>query len=528
MIYLHRRETSMKEVINKIINEKNTAILLFIFFAIQPLLDIYILFSEDVVNIFKFSPSTIIRIVFVIFFIIATLFQHKFSIKKEKYILIYLISVLIYFLFHHYNCLQLKTDLPGNFKYSTIAEIFYFIRMLIPFVLIYVLYKQKFKKEHFYKIINIVVLVFSITIIVTNIFQTSLTSYGGDRVIKGNIFGWFTEAGRNLGHELLASRGVFTSANQISALLLMLLAITFYRMLKEPTKLNVVTVSLQILTMIMLGTRVSSYGWIAVIASVFIFHLFFCFIKKEIKFNKNILIIIVVLSIPFTIIQLYSPILIRIYYPYVEPELDINELREELNYYLENMDEEKFVLTEDIEEFFKKSYAYFGVNPGYIMKDLYSYEADPVFWLQAMALDYNTISGNRNHELLITRRIFWLNNNEQDKLLGIGASTLKDSGIYIEQDFRVHRYSIGSIGTILLFAPYFFILFKSLFIILTNYKKKFNMETIIFMFAISIAIISSWLSGHVMDELIVTIFIALITARLLLNINEKDDEDAKS
>jgi len=541
--------------VNKIRNEKKALILLFVFFIIQPLLDIYILFSEKVVNILSFSPSTIIRIIFVVFFVIITLIQYKFNFRKEKYILIYLVAVGAYFIFHHYNCLQLRTDLPGTFRYSAITEIFYFIRMLIPFTLIYVLYKQKFKKEYFYKIINIVVLAFSLIIIVTNIFKISLASYGGDRIIADSIFGWFTEDGRSNGHELLASRGFFTSANQISALLLMLLTITFYKMIKEPSKLNISVVVLQILAMIMIGTRVASYGWIAVIALVFICYLFFCCIKKGIKFNKMVLMIMAILAIPITTIQIYSPILVRVYDSYVEPSvgeetgleeglgeetkegqgeetkpkppIDMNSAKEKLNSYLEDLDEETFVLTEEIEEFFEESYMYFGINPGYIMRDLYSYKTDPVFWLQTMALDYSQVAGNRNHDLLITRRIFGLNNNENDKLLGIGFSTLRNGKIYIEQDFRVHRYSIGTAGIILLLGPYFIILFKSLFAILTNYRKKFNMETIIFMLAISLAIIVSLLSGHVMDELIVTTFIALISAMLLLNINEKEDENAE-
>jgi len=512
----------------KLISEKNTLILLFIFFAIQPLLDIYILFSDEVLSIFRFAPPTIIRMLFVAVFVIMLFTQRKFNFKKEKYILIYLALVVVYFVFHHFNALNFKADLPGNFIYSPTLEVFYFIRMLIPLTLIYIVYKQNFKKEYFYKIINIVSLAFSGTIVITNLFKLSLTAYGGNRLIADNIFGWFTETGRSYGHYLLSSKGLFTSANQISTLLLILLIITFYRMLKAPTKFNIFVVATQILSMIMLGTRAASYGWIAATVTVFIFYLFFTLIKKEFEFNKKIIFVVALLAISFSAIQIASPIMIREYHPEIDVPsvgevVDINELREELNYHLENLDEENFVLTEEIVDFFERSYMHFGVNPVYMFTDLYSYKEDPVFWLNAMALPFETIAGNRNHDLLITNRIFELNDNRFDRIVGVGFSTLR-SGVYLEQDFRVHGYSLGIVGTVLLLGPYLCLLLKAGFVVLINFKKKFNMENIVLMASIAVAIVSSWMSGHVMDELVVNIFIALISGMLLLNL--KGDKDA--
>ena len=194
---------------------------------------------------------------------------------------------------------------------------------------------------------------------------------------------------------------------------------------------------------------------------------------------------------------------------------------EQLQYYLEHIENGTIELTEELSLFFQENYIYFGVNPGYIFR-LYTYRQDYVFWLQTMALGYNEVAGNRNHQLLITRRILELNDNPNDRWIGIGFSTLRNGYSYLEQDFRVHTYSIGIIGAVLLLGPYIAILLKASFVVLVNYKKKFNIENIIFMISIAIAIATSWMSGNVMDELVVTIFIGLIAAMLLLNLKEKE------
>ena len=38
--------------------------ILIIFMIIEPLLDLYFLYSDNIINIFKFSPATIIRLLF--------------------------------------------------------------------------------------------------------------------------------------------------------------------------------------------------------------------------------------------------------------------------------------------------------------------------------------------------------------------------------------------------------------------------------------------------------------------------------
>ena len=116
--------------------------LLLVFIIIQPFLDFYMLYSEQVVSVFKFSPSTIIRIIFVFLFTVYVIFKTKYN-KKYFWILGYLGLLLLYLIFHVLNTLQFNISIGNHFSFSYITELFYFIRMFIPLIIIYVVYHAK-------------------------------------------------------------------------------------------------------------------------------------------------------------------------------------------------------------------------------------------------------------------------------------------------------------------------------------------------------------------------------------------------
>ena len=197
---------------------------LLIFIIIQPFLDFYLLFTDKVISIFKFSPSTIIRVVCCFIFIIYILFKTKRE-KKDWLVLGYLLFVILYLVFHVYNSLQFNNDILGTMNFSYVTEVFYFLRLLLPLSIIFITYKLNIYEDTFMKSIIIVSLIFSLEIIITNIFKVSLMSYGTG-IIKGNIFDWFIN--NNFAFENLASKGFFYMANQISAVLMLLLPTNIY------------------------------------------------------------------------------------------------------------------------------------------------------------------------------------------------------------------------------------------------------------------------------------------------------------
>ena len=75
------------------------------------------------------------------------------------------------------NALNFRSLVPGNFDYSLIKEILYFVKMLAPFLLIYVLLKSNLSNVDTLRIIKIIVTLMSLTIIISNLFLFSYSSY---------------------------------------------------------------------------------------------------------------------------------------------------------------------------------------------------------------------------------------------------------------------------------------------------------------------------------------------------------------
>ena len=74
------------------------------YMIIQPLFDIYWLYKDEVINIFKFSPATIIRMaIMCVLFLFAFLWWKNKN--KYKYFIGFSSIFIIYSIFHHINSL---------------------------------------------------------------------------------------------------------------------------------------------------------------------------------------------------------------------------------------------------------------------------------------------------------------------------------------------------------------------------------------------------------------------------------------
>ena len=158
----------------KLLTKENLAKLLMFFIIIQPILDIYILFQDNVINFIGFSPSTIIRVVTIAFLLLSLLFIIK--LNKKHWYLLYGIFIFIYVILHHINAKNLTSYHEGNFYYNIIDEIFYIIRMLLPLSIIFITYHLPLSDNNIRKIISWLVLLISGSIVFTNILGISLAS----------------------------------------------------------------------------------------------------------------------------------------------------------------------------------------------------------------------------------------------------------------------------------------------------------------------------------------------------------------
>lgn len=518
-------------------HKKMLKILLMIFMILQPVFDIFYLYTDKVTSIFKFSPSTIIRMIIMSILFITSLLMYKCDKKKKiKYSIIFSVIYGAYIVFHHVNSLNFSVPY-GNFdNYSTSKELFYMIRMIMPLLLIFVTYEKKLEWKDVKKVIITTVLIFSVTMVVTNLFKIAITSYNdGSKIIKVNFLQWFTSGiYEKYGYAYIASKGIFHMANQVSGTLICLLPIVIYIYLEEKLNFkNIITIILMILSMLMLGTRIASYGWLAVMVAMMIMYIFFCLIKKF-SFKKKNFITLLLITFIFCIILPFSPVSNRTYIDdeseTVEATIDeedgdnhLKELYKQIKELEKNAktDEDYEEIYEIKTKFIKNNMDSYGFDRNYIVK-LYPYTEDCDFWLDQFKVPFSKRANHRQLKTIITKRVVELNDNKLDYVFGMSFSRLRNANIYMENDIYVHLYSIGVIGILLFIVPYLVVVVYSLVKIIKN-KEKFTYLNMVYLFSIALIFLAGILSGNIFDEWIATLFLAFISGNLLLSINKNSD-----
>lgn len=513
---------------------QNIMLYLFIGFMImQPIFDIFWLYSDNVIEIFKFSPSTIIRMVLMLILFITTFIWCRDK-RKYKFLIISSVIYIVYAIFHHLNSVNFYVPY-GNFgDYSLVKELFYLIRMIMPFLIIFITYEKKLSLKYFETIVVSVALIFGLTMVVTNFLGLALASYGGGtNQIKATFFEWFS-AGIYDKYQYLdiASKGIFHMANQVSGVLVCLLPILIYIYFKKPNLLHTVTLILTILSMMMLGTRVASMGWLLICVAMLLVYLFFVFIKKEIELKKKAIVVFLAIMAIFTAILPYSPVMNRTFIndnsKQVEDDIKGTNSKKELKKFKKYIAEkEKEDLTKEEEKalkqekiiFVKNSYNTFGVDRTYIEK-IYPYTDDPDFWLAEYEIPFKDRANHRQLKIDVTKHIIDLNDNKLDYVVGMSFTRLRNAPCYMENDIYVHMYSIGIIGIILFILPYFLILCYCIYKILKDYNNKFTFVNVSLVGSIILVFMAGVLSGNVFDEWICTLYLGLICGMVLVNIKK--------
>lgn len=496
---------------NKLSNQSINKIqyyLLIAFVTVQPMLDIHYLYTEKVVNILGFSPSTIIRLIIVSILTLLTILKLK-NKKAFKLISIYLVCILGYTMFHIIHTKNFYTLSPDNLGYSIIGEIFYVVRMLMPISIIIITINSNISSKDYEKAIKIILSIISFTIVISNILKISFKSYGTD-MIKYNIFDWVTNGYEVCKYSDFASRGLFNSANQISALLILLLPIMLVIYTYQSNIQNLVIIILTLISMIMLGTKVALYGSIISIVVYLLSLIFIWIIKKESLFTKKIFIGVGVSILVIGSLYCISPAVNR-------PTLQENYGNKKevvkidlLKSYQQNNERDKVI------EFIKDNYKLAKIKEEFIVNS-YNYKYDPDFWVEIFEMPLIKRRDWRLLELKMHQRVMDINNNKNDKWLGIGF-TRSQHLFTLERDFIAQYYSMGILGVILLLAPYIIFIFACFIKVLAKFKEKFNLINLITGFTVVFILISSISSGNVMDCLTINIILAFIVGKLTKDI----------
>lgn len=488
------------------------------FLLVQPIFD---------VKIFYNSISTLIRVI-----IIFAIFMYYFFNSKNKYkylLFIYPCLIGIYFVFHHINALNFKSVVPGNFSYSMLKEALYFVKMISPFLLIYSLHKAKFSYDTIINIMKTLVLTISIIIVFSNLFVFSYGSYS-DAIIEANFFEWFN-TNSTYSYQDLASKGLFEYANQISAILIIFLPFVIYSAINGKNFSNWITLCLNIFALILLCTRVSVLGiFIVLVYTVFAF-CFVSFIQQKPLMLKRYVPIGVTLLVCCLLLPV-NPMFGRLqeratvaetYNSNIENNTDESLLtqgpadqstipEEELS--TEDSSLEKTPSSDttqptsnDMIKFILENYECKQLHEQFLF-ECYPYQYDPEFWYNFLHNDIWQLTDYRYIETSMIKRVIEINNNSLDKYLGITNTRLQNI-FNIERDFVVQYYSLGIIGFMLVFAPYFAILLVFAYKVIRTKFKELNVVnllasiTIIFVFAIS------YFSGNLLNSLSFTIYFAL-------------------
>ncbi len=495
-------------MLDKLKDDRFIKKILLIFLAIQPFLDCYLLYSEAVTSFFHFSPTTIIRFL-IIGLIFVLVFWNKNNAKTRKPLIIYGGIIFIYIVLHHLTVSDYNIDAFPSFVYSFTAEMFYMLRMILPLIVIYITYTLKVTKKEFLQLFLIVTFISSLIIVGTNLLGVALTSYGGNNKISGNIFSWFMSD--KPGPRELASKGWFNSANQISGLFAMLLPIVIYAALDKFNWKRATILILTIIAMLMLGTRVSSIGWVLILVVMLMIYLFFNIILKQFKFQKKNFFGTLIIGCLCGLLLMFSP-LVNTNSGVDEDALDAYLKDKEID--LENMSIEEYL-------------PFLAINEEYY-NVLYPYTDHQEFWeYVARDVPYYKRGGNRNAQTLISADI----NNEfataVSPILGLGYSRFENAKIYLEKDFVVHYYTIGIAGIILFLLPYLIILLYKFYQMLFVDRKLFNFYNVMLLAALTLPLGCSLVSGHILDELIVSLYMAFIAGYILWHIKPTPESFTK-
>ena len=456
------------------------------------LLCIYPIFSLE---IFYNNFATLIQIVFITIFLLWTFFINKDSRKNIKYLIFYVIVLLIYGIFHHLNALDFHSLVPGDFHYNYIDEILYLVKMSIPVFFIYLMYYSNLEKEDYRKVIKSWIILIGGSIIITNILGISLSSYNNE-VIKGSIFSWFSN---NYIYNELASKGFFMYANQIACLLVVLIPLDAYFFFED--KLNILYMAIIMLAALMLGTRVSNLGSIMVLIASILAYMFFGILKKEkLQWKKlglcGIIVIIYASILPF------SPTFSRYeVYDYLMPKSIKGLVASTTDTYISDI------------EYIKNHYEEKLINENFILNS-YPYEYDPEFWLGILNEPINKRADYRYLEISMVKRVVEINDNKNDIWLGITNDRIQNI-FNIERDYVLQYYAFGIIGCILFLGIYIILWILSI----VKLIKKINYFRTSIVASITLLLLIAYLTGNIFSQ--IAIFIPLLFLSSITFIRQK-------
>ncbi len=490
------------------------------FLIMQPILELIItLFKNDRFTIAGMSIGTIIRYgLLAIIIILAVLSNLKRKSTKLFIgtVVIYGIYMIVHFLNNrNFDAVILGTSMSKGF----ITSMMYISKYIIPICIVYLVYVLNFGYKELKISVITTVLIVSLIIIITNMLGIDFVAYSFENNTKvaANIFKWFDSSYQYSDWRLLTSRGWFSSGNELSAFFVLLLPITFYVAFNEKKKIYFIVPFVQMIAMLLVGTRVSVYGAILMfVASVVVFIADSIINKKRIV--KSTIIVTLIISVVYGIFFAYSPFMNRI----KVGEGAVNSFIDEKN---DKNSEKKVELTADDNTperiFIKEKYQEESI-PYDMIDRVYSYLEHSDFWVHIIKdVNIKDRSNARKLKTLILADIEENKSGNLDKVVGIG-----EVPIYPECDYITQYYYVGVIGIIIFLLPFilvFILLGCNEFIRI--FDKKFNYLRVVYLISLAMIFATAYSAGHVLETVFINSFIGLIAGMCMQEILKRKREN---
>ena len=554
------------EKIKHIINEKVVLTLLIGLVVLQPVFDLDYLIADWLDQFGLPRLSTIIRFIIIPLLVLFVFIHDKH--KKSTVILggFYGVALAIYFYFHCQNAIEVfpKLYFPSNFYFDTFQELTYVLTLTLPYALIYCFYKMDTNDYLVQMVVTASSLLTAVPIFIGDIVPFGLSTYVGKT--KGNFLSWFYLI-FDESHEIpkyYTSKFFFKEGNTIGILMFMVLPLLYYyfhHAKKKKHKIGYgILIFIHSLSMMILGTRVATYGAVLVPAAYLVLCVFFSLLKKE-SWSKSTLLFTAISTLIFGLILPYSP---AVKNQQIDAKNDLalaeNGMADQGRNELAN---NRITVIKESDPAYIHMFEVYGIKARYAQSiskeyylDYYDYRLDPYFWvemilnrpleervggrnIQKIFFEYKWNDGrldikldpNGNEEGDNVQTIYFNGCNftspcltTMNRALGLGYSTFMNGSIVLEKDFVQQYYTFGPLGAFLLLSPWIGLTLVGVFLLFKYFKVNFNLLNACYAMAVVFAFGSGFMSGHVLDQFLTStmmaLFVAILLKRMLGKVNE--------
>lgn len=554
------------EKIKHIINEKVVLTLLIGLVVLQPVFDLDYLIADWLDQFGLPRLSTIIRFIIIPLLVLFVFIHDKH--KKSTVILggFYGVALAIYFYFHCQNAIEVfpKLYFPSNFYFDTFQELTYVLTLTLPYALIYCFYKMDTNDYLVQMVVTASSLLTAVPIFIGDIVPFGLSTYVGKT--KGNFLSWFYLI-FDESHEIpkyYTSKFFFKEGNTIGILMFMVLPLLYYyfhHAKKKEHKIGYgILIFIHSLSMMILGTRVATYGAVLVPAAYLVLCVFFSLLKKE-SWSKSTLLFTAISTLVFGLILPYSP---AVKNQQIDAKNDLalaeNGMADQGRNELAN---NRITVIKESDPAYIHMFEVYGIKARYAQSiskeyylDYYDYRLDPYFWvemilnrpleervggrnIQKIFFEYKWNDGrldikldpNGNEEGDNVQTIYFNGCNftspcltTMNRALGLGYSTFMNGSIVLEKDFVQQYYTFGPLGAFLLLSPWIGLTLVGVFLLFKYFKVNFNLLNACYAMAVVFAFGSGFMSGHVLDQFLTStmmaLFVAILLKRMLGKVNE--------